>query len=233
MIKFENLTLKYADKLAIDSLSLTIEAGEKVAIIGTSGAGKSTLLTHLYQLLKDNAAYCSQKQGLVDSLSTYHNVYMGALAKHHWVYNLANLIAPFKKPLSEVNDLCRELELDFHVSKKLSTLSGGQRQRVALARALYQEQSIFIGDESFSALDPIMAKRLLDLVFARHETVIMVLHDKSVALAHFDRVIGLSQGQLKLDIPHDEITANHIDELYSGSVTGSVSEIVPETLNHA
>ena len=224
MITFENLTLKYADKLAIDSLSLTIEAGEKVAIIGTSGAGKSTLLAHLYLLLKDNAAYCSQKQGLVDSLSAYHNVYMGALAKHHWVYNLANLIAPFKKPFGEVNDLCRELELDFHLSKKLSTLSGGQRQRVALARALYQDQSIFIGDEPFSALDPIMAKRLLDLVFDRHETVIMVLHDKSAALTHFDRVIGLSQGQLKLDIPHGEITSNHIDKLYSDSVSETSSD---------
>ncbi|AQS35627.1 ABC-type phosphate/phosphonate transport system, ATPase component [Shewanella psychrophila] len=229
MITFENLTLKYADKLAIDRLSLTIEAGEKVAIIGTSGAGKSTLLAHLYLLLKDNAAYCSQKQGLVDSLSAYHNVYMGALARHHWVYNLVNLIAPFKKPLNEINELCRELALDFPISKKLSTLSGGQRQRVALARALYQEKSTFIGDEPFSALDPIMGKRLLDLVFARHETVIMVLHDKSSALSYFDRVIGLSQGQLKLDIPHEEINSSHIDELYSGSV----SDLASDTLNHA
>ncbi|MEI6858508.1 MAG: ATP-binding cassette domain-containing protein [Shewanella sp.] len=229
MIKFENLTLKYADKLAIDRLSLTIEAGEKVAIVGTSGAGKTTLLFHLYKILKDNAAYCSQKQGLVDSLSTYHNIYMGALARYHWVYNLVNLLVPFKKPFNQVDNLCQELELDFHISKKLSTLSGGQRQRVALARALYQEKSIFIGDEPFSALDPIMGKRLLDLVFDRHETVIMVLHDKSSALSHFDRVIGLSQGHLKLDISHGDITSSHIDELYSDSVCRTVSD----TLNHA
>ncbi|WP_076415472.1 ATP-binding cassette domain-containing protein [Shewanella sp. UCD-KL12] len=215
MITLDNLTLKYADKLAIDEISLSIKAGEKVAIIGTSGAGKSTLLSHLYQLLNDNAAYCSQKQGLVDSLSTFHNIYMGALDRHHWTYNLVNLLRPFIQPLTEVTELCQMLELDFHTSKKLSALSGGQRQRVALARAIYQQKPVFIGDEPFSALDPIMGKRLLDLVFTKHETVIMVLHDKSSALAHFDRVIGLSKGKVLLDIPHGQITANHIDILYS------------------
>ncbi len=215
MITLDNLTLKYADKLAIEQVSLTINAGEKVAIIGTSGAGKSTLLAHLYQLLTDQAAYCSQKQGLVDSLSAFHNVYMGALDRHHWCYNLANLMRPFQRPLDEVTHLCHELELDFHISKKLAALSGGQRQRVALARAIYQQKPVFIGDEPFSALDPVMGKRLLDLVFSKHETVIMVLHDKSSALAHFDRVIGLSQGKLLLDIPHGQITSEHIDILYS------------------
>lgn len=214
MITLSNLTLKYKDKLAIDQLSLSIMAGEKVAIIGASGAGKSTLLAHLYHLLKANATYCSQQQGLVDSLSTYHNVYMGALSRHHWVYNLLNLVSPFKKPFNDVVKLCNTLELDFPISKKLSALSGGQRQRVAIGRALYQEQAVFIGDEPFSALDPAMAKRLMDVVFARHETVIMVLHDKSSALAHFDRVIGLSQGQLVMDLPKADITSEHIDELY-------------------
>ncbi|QFU23240.1 ATP-binding cassette domain-containing protein [Shewanella eurypsychrophilus] len=229
MITLENLTLKYEDKLAINQLSLSIKTGEKVAIIGTSGAGKSTLLAHLYKMLKDNASYCSQKQGLVDSLSTYHNVYMGALARHHWVYNLVNLISPFKQPFNDVAKICEILELDFPISKKLSELSGGQRQRVALGRALYQEQAVFIGDEPFSALDPNMAKRLLDVVFSRHETVIMVLHDKSSALAHFDRVIGLSQGNVILDLPKLEITSAAIDKLYAGS---PISNDPCHALNH-
>lgn len=214
MLKFENLTLKYEDKLAIRQLSLSIKAGEKLAIIGTSGAGKSTLLSHLYQCLKSEAAYSSQKQGLVEGLSTYHNVFMGALARHHWSYNLFNLVSPFKQPLAEVTHLCQQLELDFPVSKKLSELSGGQRQRVALARALYQSKDIFIGDEPFSALDPLMSRRLLDMVFERHNTVIMVLHDKSLALEHFDRIIGLKQGQLHLDSRQDELTSEMVDDFY-------------------
>jgi phosphonate transport system ATP-binding protein len=214
MLNFENLTLKYKDMLAIRQLSLTIEKGERVAIIGGSGAGKTTLLTHIYQQLKSEAAYCSQKQGLVDSLSAYHNVYMGALNRHHWTYNIANLVFPFKQPLSEVQVLCDELELDFPISKPLNALSGGQRQRVALARALYQQKTIFIGDEPFSAVDPLMAQRLIDLVFSRHESVIMILHDKGLALEHFDRVIGLRGGELCLDIGKDKITNDIVDDFY-------------------
>ncbi len=226
MLKIENLTLKYEEKLAIRQLSLSIKAGEKLAIIGTSGAGKSTLLAHLYQCLKNEAAYSSQKQGLVEGLSTYHNVFMGALSRHHWSYNLFNLVSPFKQPLSEVTQLCQELELDFPVSKKLSELSGGQRQRVALARALYQQKDIFIGDEPFSALDPLMSRRLLDMVFERHDTVIMVLHDKSLALEHFDRIIGLKQGQLHLDARQDELNSQLVDDFYSDVPPTAMSHVL-------
>ena len=215
MVNIDDLTLRYADKLAISQLSLSIKPGEKVAIIGPSGAGKSTLLFHIYSLLKDNAAFCSQKQGLVDGLSTYHNVYMGGLARHHWLYNLVNLVLPFKRPLEEVNALCCELSLDVPMTKILAELSGGQRQRVALARALYQRQTIFIGDEPFSALDPMMAEHLLQLVLARHSSAIMVLHDKSQALAHFDRIIGLREGKLCLDVTQGELTPELIECFYS------------------
>lgn len=215
MVNIDSLTLKYADKQAICQLSLSIEQGEKVAIIGPSGAGKSTLLFHLYSLLKDNAAFCSQKKGLVDGLSTYHNVYMGALSRHHWLYNLVNLVTPFRAPLGEIEALCLELSLEVPMTKLLAELSGGQRQRVALARALYQRQTIFVGDEPFSALDPLMAEQLLELVLARHSTVIMVLHDKSQALTHFDRIIGLREGKLCLDVTQDELSSELIEGFYS------------------
>ena len=99
--------------------------------------------------------------------------------------------------------------------KLLAELSGGQRQRVALARALYQKKTIFIGDEPFSALDPSMADDLLKMVLARHSTVIMVLHDTSHALAHFDRIIGLREGELCLDVTQGEASLELIDRFYS------------------
>ncbi|MCG9737041.1 ATP-binding cassette domain-containing protein [Shewanella insulae] len=201
MLQIESLSLSYRDTRVIDDLDLSIKRGESLAIVGPSGAGKSTLLSYLYQQLKQDAALCSQSQGLVDGLSVFHNVYMGALARHSAVYNLLNLAWPMAGRRQEVELLCRELYLDAPLHKPVSSLSGGQRQRVALARALYQEKTTFIGDESFSALDPVMAQRLLSLVKARHETVIMVLHDSELALSHFDRIIGLSDGKLVLDKP--------------------------------
>ncbi|AAZ27408.1 ATP-binding cassette domain-containing protein [Colwellia psychrerythraea] len=203
---------KKASTQVIFDLSLTINEGEKVAIIGPSGAGKSSLLHHIYQQLQTSAALCSQRQGLVDNLSIYHNIFMGALARHHWLFNLVNLIRPFKKDLNAIAELCQQLELDQPLAKKVDQLSGGQRQRVALARAMYQQQDTFIGDEPFSALDPLMKSRLLDIVLAQHKSVIMVVHDRELAINAFDRVIALDKGHMVLDsqqqsIGHQQITA--------------------------
>jgi len=206
-----------ASTQVIFDLSLTINKGEKVAIIGPSGAGKSSLLHHLYQTLQSRAALCSQRQGLVDNLSIYHNVFMGALARHHCLYNLINLIKPFKQNLNDITALCQQLELDQPLDKKVDKLSGGQRQRVALARALYQQQELFIGDEPFSALDPLMTSRLLETVFAQHNSVIMVMHDRELAMTAFDRVIALDKGRLVLDSNQQSINLQQITQLFQTS----------------
>ena len=213
----KNIGKKKASTQVIFDLSLTINEGEKVAIIGPSGAGKSSLLHHLYGSLQGRAALCSQRQGLVDNLSIYHNVFMGALARHHWLYNLINLIKPFKQNLNDITALCQQLELDQPLEKKVDKLSGGQRQRVALARALYQQQEIFIGDEPFSALDPLMTSRLLETVLAKHNSVIMVMHDRELAMTAFDRVIALDKGRLVLDSKQQSINLQQITQLFQTS----------------
>ena len=214
MLHIASLSLSYRETRVIDDLDLSIKRGESLAIVGPSGAGKSTLLGYIYQQLKQDAALCSQSQGLVDALSVFHNVYMGALARHSFAYNLLNLAWPMAARREEVAKLCAELYLEAPLQKTVSSLSGGQRQRVALARALYQEKPTFIGDESFSALDPVMAQRLLSLVKARHETVIMVLHDSELALNHFDRIIGLSEGKLVLDKPASELDGEQLSRFF-------------------
>lgn len=217
MISIRNVNLHYGKSQVIYDLSLSISEGEKVAIIGPSGAGKSSLLHHLYQLNSSQAALCSQNHGLVDNLSLFHNIYMGALARHNWLYNLANIAKPFKQHLTAIEDLCEYLELDIPLSKKVDQLSGGQRQRVALGRAIYQQQPLFIGDEPFSALDPLMASRLLNSVFKLHETVIMVVHDRELALSAFDRVIALNNGRLVLDSQSQKFDKNTVTQLYQSN----------------
>ena len=103
------------------------------------------------------------------------------------------------------------------MAKKVDKLSGGQRQRVALARALYQQQEIFIGDEPFSALDPLMSSRLLETVFAQHNSVIMVMHDRELAMSAFDRVIALDKGRLVLDSKQQSINQQQITQLFQTS----------------
>ncbi|ABZ77086.1 ABC transporter related [Shewanella halifaxensis HAW-EB4] len=214
MLVLNDLVIQFGDKVALDIESLAITRGEKIAIIGRSGSGKSTLINHIYEMLRPSSALCSQRQGLVENLSVFHNVFMGALNRHRWYYNLLNLVYPLSQPLKEVGLIATELELDCPLTKPVSALSGGQRQRVALGRALYQHQELFIGDEPFSALDPVMGQRLLTHVLADHSTVVMVLHDMDMALAHFDRVIGLRDGRKVLDIDAKSLNVNTLEAFY-------------------
>lgn len=214
MLMLNNLVVSFDDNVVLNIDSLSISAGEKVAIIGPSGSGKSTLVHHIYELLRPTAALCSQRQGLVENLSVFHNIFMGALDRHSWLYNLINLALPFNKPQLQIRTIMDTLELDCPITQNVVNLSGGQRQRVALGRALFQQQSLFIGDEPFSAVDPIMGQRLLRHVFAAHESVIMVLHDTSMALANFDRVIGLQGGKKVLDCTSKNLNATMLKDFY-------------------
>jgi phosphonate transport system ATP-binding protein len=230
MLDIQGLTLAYADREILRDLSVSFRAGQKVAILGASGAGKSTLLTHLHQRLAADAALCAQSQGLVEGLSLFHNIYMGALARHNALYNLANLVRPFGSRLDEVHKICQSLELDMPASTLVSRLSGGQRQRVAIGRALYQQKSIFLGDEPVSALDPAMADRVIQHINRSHETVVMVLHNRHQALTHFDRILGLADGSLQLDAPAASLQLADLDRFYSAE---DGSDAVHDDLNQA
>lgn len=147
-----------------------------------------------------------------NNLSIYHNVFIGGLARYSRWYNLANLLWPFNKPQQHISAICPQLELTAPLHQKISELSGGQRQRVALARALFQQQPVFMGDEPFSALDPLMGLRLLNLIKQAHQSVICVLHDAELALAQFDRIIVISNGKVALDDKASQLTLAHLSQ---------------------
>lgn len=209
-----NESISYDDLLAIDSITLEIEKGEKVALLGKSGSGKSTLLKRMYELQKTSCSYIPQELGLVDNLSVFHNVYISQLDSNSFFYNIRNLIKPIKNEVDNISNVLNKLLLDDKIFIKSKNLSGGQKQRVAIARALYGQNEILLADEPISALDEYLSRKVVNLLKNSYETVICTLHDVELAVENFDRVIGLKDGKLLLDKRCEDLTQEDREELY-------------------
>ncbi|OXY80636.1 ATP-binding cassette domain-containing protein [Oceanimonas doudoroffii] len=215
LFRFDGASLGYAGKPVLEALTLKVRRGDKIALLGESGTGKSTLLRRLRELRPSDVAWCPQQPGLVPVLSAFHNIYMGRLERHPFWYNLANLVRPLATPKAEIAGLASRLGLSGQLWRPAGALSGGQQSRVSLARALYQQKPVFIGDEPVSALDERQAAELLQLVCARHQTVVLALHNVEQALTHCSRIVGLRQGRLVLDAPSSELSAAQLRALYT------------------
>ena len=96
------------------------------------------------------------------------------------------------------------------------TLSGGQQQRASVARALYNGRPVVVGDEPVSALDRVQGAGILSLLRRRHETLVLVLHDIALALAHADRILVLEHGRIALDAPAASLGAADLLPYYGG-----------------
>ena len=216
LIELHHASAGYAGRAVLHDLDLTINAGERVAVMGRSGAGKSTLLNLLYERLADRVALIPQAAALVRTLSVFHNVYMGRLDRHPTWYNLRTLAWPSRRDIAEIEGTLALVGLADKLFERAGALSGGQQQRTSVARALYNGRSIIIGDEPVSALDRVQGAEILARLCARHDTAILALHDIPLALTHADRVVVLEDGRIVLDAPARAITAVDLVPYYGG-----------------
>jgi len=209
-----NESIFYDDFKAIDSLTLNIKKGEKVALLGKSGSGKSTLLKRMFELQKEFSSYIPQELGLVNNLSVFHNVYISKLDSNSLFYNIRNFIIPCKTQVSGISNILKDLMLDDKLFVKSLNLSGGQRQRVAIARAMYGKNEILLADEPISALDEFLAKKVIEKLNNSFETVVCTMHNVDLAIDNFDRVIGLKDGEILVDKASSLLTTEDRNKLY-------------------
>ena len=214
IFNLENETISYENKKVLDSINLSIKKGEKVALLGSSGSGKSTLLKRLYELKSEEASYLPQDLGLVNNLTSYHNIYTSKLQNNSTIYNLLNLIKPFKKELNEVEKILKELEIEDKLLTKSFNLSGGQKQRVSIAKSIYSGKNILLADEPISALDEYICKKSIDIMNNSFDTIICAMHNVDLALESFSRVIGIKDGEILLDKQTSDITKDDVSRLY-------------------
>lgn len=198
-------------------ISVTITAGDRIALIGESGAGKSTLLAAIQARLKDRTALVPQNPGLVASLTVFHNIYMGRLDRHSTWYNLLNLAWPRRREVVAIQPLVARLGLEDKLFERAGALSGGQQQRVGVCRALHQGGELVLGDEPVSAVDSYQARTVLDALHEQFDTVVLAMHDVGLALQYASRIIGLKQGRIVLDQPSAGLSASDLGFLYRDS----------------
>ena len=247
MIKFEHVDKVYSNGVkAMDDVSLEIEQGEFVAIIGLSGAGKSTLIRTINKMIdisagkltvdgtdvsalkgkslrkfRRNIGMVFQSFNLVSRISVISNVLSARVAELSLFRVLFGLYSKQDKILAlESLDKVGILEKAYI---RADQLSGGQQQRVALARTLAQNPQIILADEPVAALDPVMADVVME-DFRRvnrdmNITVIINIHHVDLALQYADRIIGIRAGQIVFDGPTASITEEILKGIYGRSLT--------------
>ena len=203
---------------AVNRVSIKVEKGEFIAIIGTSGSGKSTFLHICAGLDKANAGHVIidgtdiTKLG-PDALGRFRGEKMGFIyQKHNLIPQftaLENILLPTvmcNKPDMSYQESLRKLVESLNLTERLhhlpSELSGGQAQRVAIARALINNPQILFADEPTGNLDRANADEVLELLFKLREdlgqTLVMVTHDLAIA-DQADRIFRMENGTLTLE----------------------------------
>jgi phosphonate transport system ATP-binding protein len=217
-VRFElvNEDLGYKESVVLRGISLAIAPGDKVALVGENGAGKSTLLSVLLERNREGTAFIPQNQSLVESLTVFHNIYMGSLHRHAAYYNLLNLVWPRKREVEIIRPIVEKLGLGDKLFERVGELSGGQQQRTAVCRAILHGGSAVLSDEPVSAADMRQADLTLDAITQAFETVVLSMHDVELALRYSTRIIGLKDGAIAIDEPARKLKRADLDFLYTG-----------------
>lgn len=221
MLVLTDLSARYGMHVVLHPLSLTVERGEHVALVGKSGVGKSTLLKLAFNSITQSTAaappslaFLPQELGLVAQLPVFHNVYMARLSRYGRLQNLRNFVWPQAARAAEIDALLDQLDMSSSLRTAVASLSGGQKQRVAVARALYQEADVLLADEPCSALDGPQADNVLQLLTTSFAASVIALHDVDLALRHATRVIGLRDGRIALDESSAALKPADLEFLY-------------------
>ncbi len=196
-LAIRGLSKTYGTVRAVSGISLSIKAGERVALIGASGSGKSTMMRLASGLLVGDAdggevrvfgeaiqsngklsgdarrirrriGLIFQKFNLVNRMSVLSNVLVGSLGRISALRGTLGMFEPADREAAWL--AMTQVGIEQHIYKRAEALSGGQQQRAAIARALVQRAEIIVADEPIASLDPKSAKRVMEILSKLNRT---------------------------------------------------------------
>jgi polar amino acid transport system ATP-binding protein len=214
IVEIQNLSKHFRNVDAVNDVSLSVQKGEVIVIIGPSGSGKSTLLRCVNRLeipdrgtliidgvevrddetlineIRAEVGMVFQQFNLFPHMTALENVTLGPIVAKGWDETQARALA---------EELLEKVDIPEKAGSYPEQLSGGQQQRVAIARALAMQPKVMLFDEPTSALDPEMIKEVLDVMLDLAEegmTMLVVSHEMGFARAAADRIVFMDAGRV-------------------------------------
>jgi multiple sugar transport system ATP-binding protein len=244
-VELDEVTKRFGEVLAVDSLSIRVPPGELLVLLGPSGCGKSTVLRLVAGLEDPTSGDVRIGGGLVNDVSPAERdvamVFQSyALYPHMTVRK--NIEFPLRaRHMDEssrnrlVTDVAHSLQLDPMLDRKPAQLSGGQRQRVALARAIVRRPKVFLMDEPLSNLDAQlrleMRAELVELHARLGITLLYVTHDQIEAMTMGQRIAVMSAGVMQQLAAPAEVHDFPANAFVAGFIGFPPMNIIPATLS--
>lgn len=230
MIKFDSICKQYGNQTVVDNLTLEVNQGELVTLIGASGCGKTTTLKMVNRIIEPTSGriyvngenilrqdpvelrrgigYVIQQIGLFPNMTIAENIaVVGRLL--HW--SKARMTERAEELLQMV-----DMDPSVYMSRFPNELSGGQQQRIGVLRALAADPAIILMDEPFGALDPITREQLQNefknLQTKLHKTILFVTHDMDEAMKMADKIVLMRDGRIVQAATPDDMLRNPADD---------------------
>lgn len=249
VLSVRNISKTFGARQALNGVSVDVARGEMIALIGPSGSGKSTLLRSISGLqtidsgegvitafggavqqkgrLSDKVrdaririGFIFQQFNLVGRLSLFSNVALGSLGRIPFWRGMLGAW-PAETKAAAMAALAR-VGVAEYAGQRANTLSGGQQQRGAIARALVQKAKIILADEPVASLDPVSARRVMELLRELNTvdglTIVVTLHQVDYALRYCDRVVALKAGNIVYDGPSADLGKDRLIDIYGPEI---------------